>query len=49
MLWFFDPAGGRYLLTYVEQEALRLIAEAQRDAAEERARLLEEELRRPRP
>ena len=46
MLRFFDPAAGRYLLTQAEEREGRLIAEAERDAAEERARRLEEKLRR---
>ena len=53
MLRFFDPAAGRYLLTQAEEREGRLIAEAERDkerdarlAAEDRARRLEEQLRR---
>ena len=45
-LRFFDPLEGRYLLTRDEERHGRLIAEAERDAAEERARQLEEQLRR---
>ena len=52
-LRFFDPAEGRYLLTFDEELDRRLAAESERDkerdarlSAEERARRLEEQLRR---
>ena len=53
VLRFFDAEAGRYLLTHAEEREGRLAeaaradaAEAERDAAEARARCLEEKLRR---
>ena len=45
-LRWYDPATGRYLLTYDEEAAGRLAAERERDAALERVRELEDQVRR---
>ena len=45
-LRFYDPVEGRYLLTHDEEADGRLVAEAERDAARNRIRYLEEQLRR---
>ena len=45
-LRWYDPASGRYLLTYGEVTEGRLAAEIERDAALERVRELEDQVRR---
>ena len=45
-LRWYDPASGRYLLTYDEGAEGRLAAERERDAALERVRELEDQVGR---
>ena len=45
-LRWYDPVTGRYLMTYTEEREARIAAEDRADAAENRVRELEEELRR---